>query len=223
MTGNGTRFLRGLLIGSAVLTYYLVAHRVSAAESAGVASILFAWLPFAVLVLVLAGRSGQRGRALLLLSALALGLALAWPHLQARPSVMYFLQHLGGNLLLAFVFGRSLFKGRQPLVTYFASFIHRPSMPPLIARYTRQVTIAWTGFFLAMATVSSFLFALASAETWSIFANLLSLPLVISMFLGEYLVRCVVVPAHERTSIRDSLRAYREALAEAQTSTEPKP
>ncbi len=220
MTGSWTAYLRGFLIGAAVLTYYLVAHTASATENASLPVTLFGLAPFAALVAVLCWRSSQRAMLILAGILLTAGIVIAWPHVHAHPSWMYFLQHVLSNLVLALIFGRSLFGGRQALVSYFASFVHRPTMSPLVAAYTRQVTVAWTVFFLSMASLSTLLFALAPIEVWSIFANLLALPLVILIFLGEYLVRRRVLPAHERTSIMDSIRAYRLALSPSNTAQE---
>lgn len=223
MTAGWTVTLRGILIAAAGLAYYLVAYHASAAENVSLPAALFGALPVIAVVLVLSWRSGRHTVLIATCITLGGGFMLVWPTLQAHPSWMFFLQHLLGNLLLAFIFGRSLFGGRQALVSYFASFSHRPTMSPLVARYTRQVTVGWTIFFLSMAGVSALLFALAPIETWSVFANLLALPLVVGMFLGEYLVRRQVVPAHERTSILGSIRAYRMSLARPDTTHEERP
>jgi uncharacterized membrane protein len=74
--------------------------------------------------------------------------------------------------------------------------------------YTRQVTIAWTLFFGAMALASTLLFFLAPLATWSVFANLLTLPLVALMFIGEYWVRRWVLPEMRHMRILDAVRAF---------------
>ena len=225
MTGRWAAYVRGALIGAAGLAYYLLAYTTSASERASLPVALFGLAPLIALVLLLSRRSGQRFvlRAVSTFTLLAMGFAMVWPRLQAHPAWLYFLQHALGNLLLATIFGRSLFGGRQALVTYFASFSHRPTLSPLVARYTRHVTLAWTLFFLSMASISTLLFALAPVEFWSIFANLLSFPLVVGMFLGEYLVRRRVLPIHERTSIMGSIRAYRSSMAQAKKDAEEHP
>ena len=223
MRSSWTVYLRSFLAAAAVLGYYWLAHTVSASDNAGLSAILMGLLPLTALALVLCWRSRRRvvlTSACLLLTA---GLIVAWPHLHAHPSWMYFLQHVLSNLLLAWIFGRTLFGGRQALITYFASFVHRPTMSPRVARFTRQATVAWTIFFLSMAGISTLLFALATVEIWSIFANLLALPLVISMFLGEYLVRRRVLPPHELTSIMGSIRAYRLSFTHSNSATNERP
>lgn len=220
MTEGWAAYLRGFLIAASGLAYYLVAHYTSAAGNAGLPAALFGAFPLIAIILALSWRSGRRAVLVFACILLAAAFAVLWPRLQAHPSWMYFLQHLLGNLLLAYLFGRSLFGGRQALVSYFASFVHRPTMSPRVARYTRQVTVGWTVFFLSVAGVSALLFALAPVESWSVFANLLSLPLIVCMFLGEYLVRRQVIPAHERTSIADSIRAYRMSLGRPGAASE---
>ena len=88
--------------------------------------------------------------------------------------------------------------------------VRGPLQPP-VARYTRQVTVAWTIFFAAMVVTSSLLFFLAPIQVWSAFANLLSMPLVAAMFIAEYAVRKRVLPDLPRTHILESLRAYRNS------------
>ena len=117
-------------------------------------------------------------------------------------------QHVGVNAALGILFGRSLFAGRRPLVTVFASLLHEQMTPALLG-YTRRVTVAWALFFLAMVILSLLLFFFAPIETWSIFANILTLPLVALMFVVEYLVRQRVLPARRQVGILAAARAYR--------------
>ena len=82
---------------------------------------------------------------------------------------------------------------------------------PLSARhehYTRLVTVAWTLFFAVMAVISTLLYFLASLAAWSVFANMLTLPLVALMFIVEYGVRRRVLPEMRNTHILDAVRAF---------------
>jgi uncharacterized membrane protein len=76
-------------------------------------------------------------------------------------------------------------------------------------RYTRQITLAWALFFLANATLSALLYALAPLEAWSVYANLLTAPLVGVMFAAEHLVRMRALPPEERPSIAEVVRVWR--------------
>jgi uncharacterized membrane protein len=77
-----------------------------------------------------------------------------------------------------------------------------------LARYTRQVTIAWTAFFVATAALSILLFVAAPIAVWSAFANVLSLPLVALMFAAEYAVRLRRLPDIKHVTILDTVRMY---------------
>jgi uncharacterized membrane protein len=85
-------------------------------------------------------------------------------------------------------------------------------MTPALLRYTRQVTLAWTLFFLSSAALSILLFFFASTEAWSVFANILALPLVAVMFVAENEVRKRVLPPQDRVGILATVRAFRAKL-----------
>ena len=85
----------------------------------------------------------------------------------------------------------------------------RGSLDSEVVRYTRQVTRAWTLFFLGMSLVSAVLFLFGTIEAWSVFANFLSLPLVLLMFVAEHLVRLHKLPHLEQHSIMESILAFR--------------
>ena len=143
------------------------------------------------------------------LVAIALGAAflwLRWEEFERHFPDLFFLEHAGVNLLLAYTFGRTLAAGRQPLVTKFARIIHE-HLPPEVERYTRQVTLAWTVFFLAVFAASCLLYFSGMLEAWSFLANFGSPLLVGAMFVGEYLVRHRVLPHWERIGVMGSVRA----------------
>lgn len=117
-------------------------------------------------------------------------------------------QHVGFNLILGAVFGRTLIGRRDPLVTGLARLLHE-RMTPALLRYTRQVTVAWTLFFLGSAALSVLLFLLAPIETWSVFANILMLPLVALMFVAENEVRKRVLPPEDQVGILAAVHAFR--------------
>jgi uncharacterized membrane protein len=140
-------------------------------------------------------------------AAIAL-LAWSWPVLRGNVTLIYFVQHAGINLSLAAVFGRTLFGPHEPLITRFARMARVEALSPVTLAYCRKVTLAWTIFFLAMAALSTLLFAFAPADAWSLFANLLTMPLVLAMFIAEQLTRNRL-PKEDRTGFADTLRAYR--------------
>ncbi|HYL90866.1 MAG TPA: hypothetical protein VEU32_19110 [Burkholderiales bacterium] len=116
------------------------------------------------------------------------------------------LTHAVANLVLLWYFARTLRAGNEALVTRLARRVHGSLAPPLAA-YTRRVTIAWCAFFAAQVAVSILLFAFAPLELWSMYVNLLSVPLIALMFAGELLYRRLRFPDHPRASIGRVIKA----------------
>jgi len=205
------RIARWLVIAALVIGYPLLAHYTN--ESAQ--NNLGAWVAIAPVVLIavmLAWRSPRRSIMLGVLLLFCVALWAGWPALEHYTGLVYWLQHLGLQLILFMTFARTLIAGRQPLCTRFAEAVHAP-LTPQHEIYTRQVTVAWSLFFAAMAVVSTTLFFLTPLATWSVFANLLTLPLVVLMFIVEYAVRRQVLPDLRHTRILDAVRAFRNTLA----------
>lgn len=118
---------------------------------------------------------------------LAIG-ALCWrsmgPSLVAAAAIPHTLAYLG---LLA-IFGASLRPGRDALITALARHIHAPVSDEMAA-YTRKLTWLWCVFFAAQLAVSLLLFLFAPLAAWSFFVNVLNLPLLALMVVGEYVFR----------------------------------
>ena len=199
-------------IAALLLGYPLLAHYTNESGHSGSLGALVAVAPVVLIALVLAWRSPRRFVTLgvLLLSCLALWAG--WSALENHFGLVYWLQHMGMQLILFMTFGRTLIAGRQPLCTRLAHAVHAV-VTPQHEIYTRQVTIAWTLFFAAMALASALLFFLAPLAIWSVFANLLTLPLVALMFIGEYWVRRSVLPEMRHMRILDSIHAFRNTPA----------
>jgi uncharacterized membrane protein len=164
-------------------------------------------VPISILALALLRRARHRVVALGLVAIAVAAFALNWPELERHFPGVFFLEHAGGMLALAAIFGRTLFGGREPLVTTFARITHG-TIGEDIARYTRRVTVAWTLFFLAIATASAALYTAGLLEAWSFLVNFLTAPLIAAMFVIEYLVRHRVLPDHERVGILGGMRAF---------------
>ena len=82
------------------------------------------------------------------------------------------------------------------------------ALGPAMARYTRQVTLAWSIFFGAMALASTALFFGAPVSVWSTFANFFTGPLIALMFIAEYAVRRRVLPDVEHAGIVAGVQAF---------------
>lgn len=109
------------------------------------------------------------------------------------------------NGVLLWFFASTLFNGKTPLITRFASLM-REDMPPAVLTYTRRATIAWSAYFLFMFTLSLLLAIYAPIELWSFFSNVLSYVLLALMFLAEFTVRRLAVHEHMDYSFAEFLQ-----------------
>jgi len=204
------RAVRWIVIAAACIAYPVLAHysaATSAATSFPSLGVAVSLAPSLAILLWLTWRSPMRW-AMLLLCAVVGGLLWGfWGVLERNFSWVYFLQHAGTYAMLAAVFGVTLGRGRQALCTRFAEVVHG-SLSPEEVRYSRQVTLAWTLFLLSISLVSGALFFLAGIEVWSVFANFLSFPLILLMFVVEYAVRLRKLPHQKKHSIMDGVLAY---------------
>ena len=202
------RWLRWIALGAAIAAYAALAHLLSArGTDAGAFGVAVALAPYLGVALLLAWRSTRR---LPLLALWLASVALLWSlagDLAQHIGALYFIQHVATNLVLAAVFGVTLGAGRQPLCARFAAAVHG-TLDARLSRYTRQVTQAWTIYFLATAALSVLLFVAAPVWIWSIFANVLTLPLVGLMFAAEYAVRRWHLRDIDHIGLIDSMRLY---------------
>ncbi len=203
--------LRALGIAVLFIAWAWFAHQASAGEERSDLAVAVACAPLAAITILL-WRVGEPR--LMIAGSLAMFAVLAWywPTLRQNVALLYYLQHVGANLALGVLFGRSLFTKGDALVTQFARLARHGRLSDAKFRYTRQVTVAWTIFFGVTAAVSTVLFLFAPAAVWSVFANLLAMPLLCLMFAVEYLVRRCVLPPSDFTGIAESIRSYRTSV-----------
>ncbi len=149
------------------------------------------------------------------LFALGLCLVLLWWVSQTRYALMPLLAPpVVFIAAVAWLFGRSLRRGRVPLVTRIVDGLYaQAAMPttPELHRYTRRLTSAWAAMLsvLALANLLLALCAVPSGvlaqlghrppwavtdEEWSLFANLLNYGILGGFFVAEYLYRKRVFP-----------------------------
>lgn len=210
LTAKLLRGARWTAIAAICVAYPVLAHLAAANPSPDLLDAAVAIAPLIALAAVLAWRSPQRLGMLLLCAAGGTALYAMSGWMIQHYNWVFLLQHAGIQVLLSLAFARTLGPGQVPMVSRFAAIVHGP-LSPALARYTRQVTWAWSLYFAIMSALSLLLFWLAPVAVWSAFANLLNLPLLILMFVGEYAVRCYVLPAAERAGPLEAIRAYRQA------------
>jgi uncharacterized membrane protein len=150
--------------------------------------------------------AGRRAWAWLLLVALAAGLL--WLQWQSLGLLPLYAPPVLLNAFLAWLFGHTLRGDAMPLIERVirAMDVHAEPLDPEIVRYARQLTGAWTVFFVAMGTINLVLALLASPggllltaglvppisvpqSAWSLFANLLNYVLVGVFFVVEFAYR----------------------------------
>ena len=189
------------------LAYSVLSHYSNLNPQAHDLRTLLALAPMLTLGLVLLWRSSGAPAALLAAAATAYLLRTFWPLFAQNFSIVYLVQQAGFYSIMAFTFGRTLRKDRVPLCTQLADRVHGP-LSALELRYTRNVTIAWGIFFLLNLAATFLLYRFAPLRIWSLFVNFCSLPLILLMFVAEYLVRRRVLPQVQRSGLMATLRVY---------------
>lgn len=209
MTLSPGQLLRSLAVVVFLAVWAFLAHSGSAGEGSGDLSVLLGVAPIGAALGLLLWRSSHPALTGTGILAMFGGLAWYWPTLRDNIALLFFIQHLGTNLALGTLFGRSLHGGGEALITQLARAVHQGELSEHKRLYTRRATLAWTLFFLSNALISAILWLLAPQAVWSVFANLLSAPLLAAMFIGEHIWRAKVLPPEERPSIAQVARAYR--------------
>lgn len=186
-----------------------LAHLALTQDAGGALRLSLLALPLIALACWIAARAARK---LAWLAVLLVMAAATWALEQARAgewglALLYGAPHAAAYLALLWLFGRTLRRGRDPLVSRVARRVHGALAPELEA-YTRSVTLAWCVFFAGQVTVSALLFAFAPLEAWSLFVNVLNVPLIALMFGSEYLYRMTHYPDHPRTTLPGMLRAF---------------
>ena len=116
----------------------------------------------------------------------AAGVAMLW----ASPPAewLLFIPPILINALLAWLFGRTLVRGRVPLIARFA-MLEQGTLSAELAAYTRTLTWLWTLLFIAAALLSVALAMSGHRDAWSLFTNFMNYLLVAALFLGEFIYR----------------------------------
>lgn len=165
-----------------------------------------ALMVFDALIVATLARSSRSWRTTALLGILLLLVYLSRRHeFVALPSIVL-------NLGVAAVFGITLLPGRTPLIVAMVTHaLGNSAVDAEFARYLRRLNVAWCLFFVAMAITCAVLAFFAPFSWWSLFANVLSWPLIAAMFVLEYGVRrwfFPQLPAHTPLQTIVSALAY---------------
>jgi uncharacterized membrane protein len=190
-----------------LVAYSVLSHYSNLNPQAHDLRTLLALAPMLTLGLVLVWRWSGALLALSAAAAAAILLRAFWPQFAQNFPIVYLVQQVGFYSIMAFTFGRSLRTGSVPLCTQLADKVHGP-LSALELRYTRKVTLAWVIFFLLNLAATFLLFKFAPLRVWSMFVNFCSLPLILLMFVAEYVVRRRVLPQVQGSGLIATLRVY---------------
>jgi len=192
---------------AATAVYLLLCHLAVQAGSAWAPWLML--LPLSATLVAAAALRGGRLAGALVAALLVAALALGQPWLRLHGAWLYVAEHVGFNLALALLFGASLSDPRGALITRLAQQVRGQPLPASVLVYTRRATLAWMLAFGAIAAVSAGLFLWAPIGRWSMFANLLTAPLIGLLFVAEYLVRRLVLRDIDHSGLLDGVRAFR--------------
>jgi uncharacterized membrane protein len=193
---------------AAALAYAAASHALMTRAQDSAWALVIVLGPLVVLGAASAWGAGHKLAALAGVLAALLLAQLAWSGHGVPSRWLYLAQHAGIHLALGAWFGSTLQRGAEPLVTALARRVHR-AVTPELARYTRQVTLAWTLYFLGMTATSLALFLAGDFTHWSLLANILTPVFTAAFFVGEYLLRYRLHPDFERVSLQQALQAWR--------------
>lgn len=200
-------WLLRLAIASIAIAYAVLSHISNSTPNASTLGVVLAIAPL-LLIAVAVARGSVHPIYLLAFCAAALLLVYwSWSLLVHQYSLLYLVQQAGAYSLLMLAFGRSLRPGRTPLCTVWATRQHG-TLSPAAVRYTRAVTLLWAVFFAAITVISIALYLLTPLRVWSAFANFGTFPLIVALFIGEYLVRGRALPDMQHAGILVGLRAF---------------
>ena len=197
------------LVAAGCIGYQLLVHSAIMDGQPGYVRIALACLPLLALGFWVARYARRKGLWTLFLLAAAFAIYAIERETGLGLAAAYGTPHAAVYLSLLWLFGRTLVRGREPLITGFARRVHG-GLPPDMAAYTRHVTIAWCVFFIAQPLVSAALLAWATLDAWSLFVNVLTLPLVALMFAAEYLYRVTRYRHFPHASIMKGVQMFTE-------------
>ena len=200
------RWIGKFLILLGCVGYPLLAHLAVMQPQTGPMRLVLAIIPLVALAIWAARRPNKYFWFLTGL-AIASGIYILLVPARVNIAAVYGIPHAAINLFLFWLFGRTLLRGQEALITRVARRVHG-ALPQQLEIYTRQVTIAWCIFFAAQIIISILLFIFAPIATWSFYINFLDLPLVALMFLAEYAYRITCYRSHPHTPIWKTVQAF---------------
>ena len=203
------RWLWAALVVPGCIGYQLLVHSAIMEGQPGSVRVVLAALPLLALGIWIARRARRKVLWTLFLLAAAAAVFVIERETHSGLAAAYGVPHAAIHLSLLWLFGRTLVRGREPLITGFARRVHG-TLPPEMVAYTRHVTQAWCIFFAAQPLISAALLVWAPLATWSLFVNVLNFPLVVFMFAAEYAWRVTRHRDFPHASIMKGVQMFTE-------------
>jgi uncharacterized membrane protein len=208
------RHLGKILLLAAFIAYPVLLHVFVLKEEVAMSHLLFVFAPLLIVAAWVAFRMvGKAWWPLLGLGfAAAIYYIVTGDHGRIGLLAVNGLSHATLNLFLLWLFGRTLLRGREPLISQISRHING-ELKPEVVEYTRHVTSAWCLYVTLQVLASLGLYLLAPLAAWSFFINVLNLPLLILMFVAEKAYRTRRYPNHPKTSILKAIEVYSKDFA----------
>jgi uncharacterized membrane protein len=197
-----------VLAVAGIVAYQVLVHLGVTGDAVHPARTALLVLPVAVLGCWILLRSQHRLLWLLILAAAAGATWLLARGTELGTAALYGVPHASAYLFMLWLFGRTLLRGREPIITRLARHARGAKLPAAMEAYTRKLTLAWCLFFAAQLAASALLLRFGSVEGWSLFINVLNVPLIALMFAGDYLYRVIRYRDLPQTSIAKAVQAY---------------
>ncbi len=153
------------------------------------------WLPVLVLVILVSLRLvwGKAEDRSINLSFFIIGIFLCLAFLFRSDEKYMLFYPVLVNVALLLVFGRSLFKGRTPIIEKIASLkVPKEERTDNFRSYCRKVTISWCLFFILNGSIAAFLALFASRELWMLYTGGVSYIPMGLMFFCEFMIRTIL-------------------------------
>lgn len=205
--GHGISGTGKVLVALTCIAYQYLLHLNFGSAQSDPARLALLCLPFVGAACWIVTRSRNKLLWLAILLASGAAVYLLEQREKLGLTIVSGLPHAAAYLFLLWHFGRTLARGREPIITRFARRVHG-SLQAEMERFTRNLTIAWCVFFAVQLAASAVLLAFAFTEAWSLFINVLNLPLLGLMFAGQWAYGAVRHPDHPRASIGQAIDAF---------------
>lgn len=125
-----------------------------------------------------------------------------------KPEYIFLTNFTVINVLLFWMFGRTLRSESIPLCTRFAALVHEKLSPEIIS-YSRGLTYVWAAFFATQVVLWFVLFVTLSFSTWYQLITIAPPALIIMVFVLDWVARQFLLPDEDK---KDALQLTIRAL-----------